>query len=387
MDKIVDLLEEHSAYVTYTFILLAAVFPIYFGSFASIKYKKVQDTAGGKSTKSSKDESDDEDEDVESEAITSEDAMWFPIIGSGVLFSLYLVFRFFSKEYINYLLTAYFGFLGCLALAKMIDAIGNFTILSSNGLLHLEKLKIRITKHKGKELIFKYSFTYFTIAALVVAILCTAYYVVTKNWIVSNLFGWAFSSSAIQLLDLDDFKTGMLLLSGLFVYDIFWVFGTEVMVSVAKNFDAPIKLLFPRNFAAWARGEKVPFSMLGLGDIVIPGIFVALCLRYDYYRYAASLKNGKGAAITRSFPKPYFIGCMIAYIIGLVTTMAVMHVFQAAQPALLYLSPSCILSVLLVALVRGELSQVFAYKSESASKLLANGSAASGDQKSDKKKK
>ena len=27
-------------------------------------------------------------------------------------------------------------------------------------------------------------------------------------------------------------------------------------------------------------GES-PFSMLGLGDVVIPGIFVAMCLRYD----------------------------------------------------------------------------------------------------------
>ena len=34
--------------------------------------------------------------------------------------------------------------------------------------------------------------------------------------------------------------------AGLFFYDIFWVFGTPVMVSVAKNLDAPIKLLFPR---------------------------------------------------------------------------------------------------------------------------------------------
>ena len=34
--------------------------------------------------------------------------------------------------------------------------------------------------------------------------------------------------------------------AGLFFYDIFWVFCTPVMVSVAKSFDAPIKLLFPR---------------------------------------------------------------------------------------------------------------------------------------------
>jgi minor histocompatibility antigen H13 len=86
--------------------------------------------------------------------------------------------------------------------------------------------------------------------------------------------------------------------AGLFLYDIFWVFFTPVMVTVAKSFDAPIKvsvlsdwifaldiffhfiannliyshvflffvqLLFPTADAAR------PFSMLGLGDIVIPG--------------------------------------------------------------------------------------------------------------------
>lgn len=41
-------------------------------------------------------------------------------------------------------------------------------------------------------------------------------------------------------------RTGVILLAGLFVYDIFWVFCTPVMVAVAKSFDAPIKLLFKR---------------------------------------------------------------------------------------------------------------------------------------------
>jgi minor histocompatibility antigen H13 len=69
-------------------------------------------------------------------------------------------------------------------------------------------------------------FDYLTVGALVVSVLFTAYYVMTKNWIASNIFGEAFAASAIQMLDLDDFKTGMMLLSGLFFYDIFWVFGT-----------------------------------------------------------------------------------------------------------------------------------------------------------------
>ena len=57
-------------------------------------------------------------------------------------------------------------------------------------------------------------------------------------------------------------------------------------VSVATSVDAPIKLLFPRPLDA--DSKKAPFSMLGLGDIVIPGIFVALILRYDAKQKFAS---------------------------------------------------------------------------------------------------
>ncbi len=80
---------------------------------------------------------------------------------------------------------------------------------------------------------------------------------------------------------------------------------------------------------------------------------MALCLRYDQSR----------SRDKRRFSKPYFIACFIAYVIGLAVTVYVMHTFKAAQPALLYLSPACILSVLLTAAIRGELKQVFAYKS------------------------
>lgn len=38
-----------------------------------------------------------------------------------------------------------------------------------------------------------------------------------------------------------------------------------------------------------------------------------------------------------------------------------MHTFKAAQPALLYLSPACIGSVTLCALLRGELAQLWAF--------------------------
>ena len=45
-------------------------------------------------------------------------------------------------------------------------------------------------------------------------------------------------------------------------------------------------------------------------------------------------------------------------------TIVVMHTFRAAQPALLYLSPACIFSVLLLAAIRGELKDFWSYTEE-----------------------
>ena len=67
------------------------------------------------------------------------------------------------------------------------------------------------------------------------------------------------------MLNLGSTKTGVILLWGLFLYDVWWVFFTPVMVAVATKIDGPIKLLFP------TRSLDRKFNMLGLGDIVIPG--------------------------------------------------------------------------------------------------------------------
>jgi len=155
------------------------------------------------------------------------------------------------------------------------------------------------------------------------------------------------------MLSLGSYKIGCILLSGLFFYDIFWVFGTEVMVSVARSFDAPVKLLFPKSLFA----SELQFSMLGLGDIVIPGIFIALLLRFD-------AKHSQKAK--KAFKKTYFSITFLAYVLGLATTIFVMHTFQAAQPALLYLVPFCIGASLVTALVNSQISLLFAYNEEPA---------------------
>lgn len=372
--------KELGLYIAYGAMVTMAAVPIYWGSVNSIRsMKRPANAPKGKKTESPLEDSDDEDESI-TESLSSEDAYMFPIIGSGVLFSMYLVYKYVDKKYINYVLTAYFSIMGSAAVTKAsLDVFRK--IVPVSWLKHVAKYKVTLSKRSKSKChyllhLIKYSYWYtrlradisrfsFTVIHFIMlffSIVLTVYYGLTKNWIASNIFGLSFSVNAIQLLSLDSFKTGMILLSGLFFYDIFWVFYTPVMVSVAKNFDAPIKLLWPRHIIEYIYGKATSFAMLGLGDIVIPGIFVALTLRYD--RHMSWKRNPVGEFRSTDFPKPYFTACFIAYILGLVTTTAVMHIFNAAQPALLYLSPACILSVLITAAIRGELKELFSYTVE-----------------------
>ncbi|KIK67467.1 hypothetical protein GYMLUDRAFT_872974 [Collybiopsis luxurians FD-317 M1] len=185
-----------------------------------------------------------------------------------------------------------------------------------------------------------------------------------RSALLTDVLSMSFSHNALSLLKLDSFKTGAALLSGLFLYDIWWVFGTPVMVTVATTLDIPIKLLWPKSLLF---SDLNGFTMLGLGDVVIPGAFVSLAMRYDYHLH---LKSGNSGA---TFRKPYFYAAFVAYIIGLVTTMSVMHFFKAAQPALLYLSPACILSFVITALYRGEFSDAWSWIDEPESNVKAKG--------------
>lgn len=169
------------------------------------------------------------------------------------------------------------------------------------------------------------------------------WYAYSKHWLANNALGLAFSILGVESVSLGGVQTATILLSGLFVYDIFWVFCTPVMVNVAKNFEAPIKLLFPREAFKTMTGTKPNFAMLGLGDIVIPGMFVALMLRYD---------------VEKNFKTSYFQSVFWGYVGGLGTTIFVMNYFKAAQPALLYIVPAILFTVAGHAALRGEFKQV-----------------------------
>ncbi|XP_006806348.1 minor histocompatibility antigen H13 isoform X2 [Neolamprologus brichardi] len=317
--------------LAYGSLVFMALLPIFFGALRSVTCSKSKNAADMPET------------------ITSRDAARFPIIASCTLFGLYLFFKVFSQEYINLLLSVYFFVLGVLALSHTMSPLMSRVFPAS---FPNKQYQLLFTQGSGesKEEIVNYEFDTKNLVCLLISTVVGVWYLLKKHWIANNLFGLAFALNGVELLHLNNVSTGCILLGGLFVYDVFWVFGTNVMVTVAKSFEAPIKLVFPQDLLEKGL-EASNFAMLGLGDIVIPGIFIALLLRFD-----VSLNKNS---------RTYFYSSFLAYIFGLGLTIFVMHTFKHAQPALLYLVPACVGFPVIIALFKGELTEMFRYEESS----------------------
>jgi len=315
--------------LAYVSLFLMAVIPILWGSFRSITYHRTSKENG---------------EAVET--MTTKDVYMFPIMASCMLFGIYLVVKYLSAEHLNLVVASYFFIVGSLALTAILRPVVG--MLPGTSLL-LETELYHLKFNKGANVYLECKFDMLHIVSLALSSAFGVWYLMKKHWLANNIFGLAFSVNGIEMISLGSVKNGCILLSLLFFYDIFWVFGTEVMVEVAKNLDAPIKVVFPMDFM-----EKgifgSNFAMLGLGDIVLPGVFIALLLRYD-------VSKGENSNL-------YFYAGFIAYILGLALTIGVLTIFNAAQPALLYLVPTCVGIPLLVSLLKGEFSALIAYDEE-----------------------
>jgi len=320
--------------IAYGSLVVMALIPIFLGSFRSVDSQKEQKDNHEKTGE-------------RPETMTQKDAMMFPLIASCALFGLYMIFNIFGKEYINMLLSFYFLVLGIFALSHMVSPV----VLKLVPLaVPVIPFHLQFTQGEGdaRESVVDYQFNTHDLVCLGLCSVVGVWYILKKHWLANDLLGMAFAINGVELLHLNNVVTGCILLGGLFFYDIFWVFGTDVMVTVAKSFEAPIKLVFPQDLLENGPMGATNFAMLGLGDIVIPGIFIALLLRYDN-----SLKRNSNF---------YFMATFIAYLAGLLLTIFVMHVYKHAQPALLYLVPACLGVPLFLALVRGDIKSMFQYE-------------------------
>lgn len=306
-----------------------------------------------------------------SEKIEHSDAMQLPFIAAGGLGALFLAFKYLDNTIVNQLVNAYFVCIGVACVGGLLTPVLRRFITSRRVLIGTLPV-IGVLNLTAADLV-----------AYFLGLLASSSYGACKTvwtghpacWTTNNLLGIAFATQGIERLALGQFSVAALLLSGLFFYDIFMVFYTPLMVSVATKLDGPIKLLFPR---VQMDPEAQQFSLLGLGDIVVPGIAIALLLRYDALRAvragkfsvagvplaSKALLDDPFQAISASFPKPMFNAAMWAYAAGLMATVVVMVSFNHAQPALLYLVPAVLITAVFMALVRGEWTALLAFRDE-----------------------
>ena len=133
-------------------------------------------------------------------------------------------------------------------------------------------------------------------------------------WAAQDTFALLVATLSCSQIRLPTMRSAALLLATLFVYDIFMVFGTpfllggeSVMIEVATA-GAPAAVpsgvsptpacycrTHPEDYAVCSPAELMPillawpradwrggFAMLGLGDIVVPALALAVALRFDY---------------------------------------------------------------------------------------------------------
>lgn len=163
---------------------------------------------------------------------------------------------------------------------------------------------------------------------LSVSIVCI--WVLTGHWLLMDAMGMGLCVAFIAFVRLPSLKVSTLLLTGLLIYDVFWVFfssyifSANVMVKVAtRPADNPVglmakklnlmvkeppKLNLPGKLVFPSLHNTGHFSMLGLGDIVMPGLLLCFVLRYDKYKKSQGTVSNEAG-----IPAPRGMGSKLTY--------------------------------------------------------------------------
>lgn len=164
------------------------------------------------------------------------------------------------------------------------------------------------------------------------------------SWLATDIAAVAMAVGILVAMRSMGLKFCLVLLVGIMVYDAIAVFGTKMMLDVAGQVtkpgrELPILFTLPASF-----GLDAPrAAILGLGDVVLPGIIVMIGFRESRYFGYRSLA----------------IGPLVGYCLGLLATGAVLLITKAGQPATIYLVPGAVAGLLIPAWVTGTLKELF----------------------------
>jgi len=307
----------------------------------------------------------------------------YPVVGSCVLLGLFFFFsRLASVVAALMLMSSAVAF--CVAFGPGVGALAQH-------LLGRRRARATVGVFLGEERSLADNLT-------LAAALCVAGgWLLTGSWILGDLLGAAVVVSFVSFVHLPNLRVAAALCLFLFAYDFFWVFlseryfGQNVMVQVAtqrpgnpvtqaaealniavpasvpRELELPVKLVFPRDVFADPWGRTGDFTFLGLGDMALPGLLVALGRFEDLRRQGprpvarAGARRagplGRGRAV---LPSTYAGSALAGYSTGLALALAASLLSASAQPALIYIAPLTLGGLAARARSRGELAALWA---------------------------
>ncbi|XP_013379111.1 signal peptide peptidase-like 2B [Lingula anatina] len=297
------------------------------------------------------------EEDVEGQRSEEEDDTFdlspkviliFVVLMCGMIVALYFLY-----DYLVYVLIGLFviasscGLYFCLEALMSKTSLGNCRIPPNN---------LPVFKYQPE------------IRAIILAIACLGlgiFWAIERKasyaWIFQDILGVAFCINMLKTVRLPHFMGCVILLGLLLLYDVFFVFitplltksGDSIMVDVATGGSSrtgeqlPMVLKIPHlSTSEYTNICPVlsPYSLLGFGDIIVPGLLVAYCYAFDLKVQSKRI---------------YFISTTIAYGLGLIICFMALAFMEIGQPALLYLVPCTVGTTVVIGWARGELRHLW----------------------------
>ncbi|KAF1770714.1 hypothetical protein GCK72_002536 [Caenorhabditis remanei] len=213
---------------------------------------------------------------------------------------------------------------------------------------------------------------------------CATWFTIRRQpyaFILLDIINMALCMHVLKCLRLPSLKWISILMMCMFVYDAAMVFGTpyitpngcSVMLEVATGLSCASREKTKGYPIPPVEQESVPekfpmlmqvahfnpmnecmdmdielgfqFTILGLGDIVMPGYLVAHCFTMNGFSERVRLIYG--------------VVSVAGYGIGLIVTFLALALMKTAQPALIYLVPSTLIPIMLLAFFRREFSKIW----------------------------
>lgn len=238
-------------------------------------------------------------------------------------------------------------------------------------------------------------------------------------WFLQDVIGVCVCVLVLSLIHINTIMVATILLVCVFIYDLFYVFispyffGNSIMVEVARGGSsdptlcekypddsrcrgalAPLPMLLAM---PWFNDFRGGFSMIGLGDIILPGLLISFAARYDASKelvrkcnQTSRIRSGENTAhegttsfemqgeasnessgsgggryhyhlgrVLKALFHGYFGPLMISYGVGLFIAYAMVWTMNQPQPALLYLVPCCLGTMLFLGWRKRELSELW----------------------------